>query len=375
MGNKCSDGGIQSAPMSLNDLASIPLGGRRTGQGCVPDILGTQGGSGYDWAMKRGFGFPGNGEFEFGLGEGCQMCSDPLEGYGCEANGCKSIGGRRPVVKRVDYKADPVACCIKGNMTENGATCAPEYRGMASSGCNSVMQNYCTPDKVFTGDCEPWANANMQLSRASALAYCTANPGDDKCKSFCNKLSASGDTGCDSIYTTYCDANPSDPYCACMKSAATNKFAVIPVCFDSKCIQSDAYKTVGMRTTKCPDVVNCEIQAQLINSGISVGNNFKIEQNCGKKEEPVPPPKPSGSINTSPGGSQPGTYEPSSSIVSETSGITIEDNPRPPAEVIEEVMGWQPMSLYFWVFVFLIIVALIVGLVFAFDDDDETNEF
>jgi hypothetical protein len=132
-------------PTDIQDLAlnSVYSGAASTGKGCVPNITGTQPGSGNNWATAKGFTW-NTDEFDFALGDKCNLCSTC---YGSECTGLYAISGVRPSVKRKAYAGNAVNCCVSGANLDGSNTCDPKYRsttaGRVDDGCASVMDTYC----------------------------------------------------------------------------------------------------------------------------------------------------------------------------------------------------------------------------------------
>lgn len=113
------------------------------------------------------------------------------------------------------------------------------------------MRDYCSP-RLYLAQCKEW---------------CIANPAE-----------------CDSSAQQFCAAHPSDPFCACLTSNYANpKLGINPKCVDPKCLKPGVYLTHNMARTACPDVVTCEVQNQIISSGLSLHTNIPIQQNCGSQ--------------------------------------------------------------------------------------------
>jgi len=144
--NKCSANGYPRR-FSLDELADLGIGNTvQMNTGCGPDIEGIGVGSGYDALVTKGFGWPDNGEFAWsGLGDMCGMCSDPINGYGCDK--CppdESVPGRRGTVQRVAYKGNPLLCCASQNKLVGGYTCDPKYLNQyRDATCDAMMFEYC----------------------------------------------------------------------------------------------------------------------------------------------------------------------------------------------------------------------------------------
>lgn len=106
-----------------------------------------------------------------------------------------------------------------------------------------------------------------------------AGVGTEECKIWCRDNPAV----CDDAVTKWCadPAHSADPYCACINSAANNPaMGINPKCVDAACIRS-GYLTSGMSATACPDLVTCNVQNYLNNSGVQMSSGVTPEQNCG----------------------------------------------------------------------------------------------
>lgn len=219
-------GGDETKPykFSLQDLQDLKSGSTKDmPRGCGPSIGGTQGGSAYDWLVHRGFGWPDNGEFEWGgLGDGCNMCSDVVGGYGCECTGGGSISGSRGRVKRKAYLADATKCCFanfnKDSVkTMDGKTCDPDHRNSTSSTCTNLYREHCKSGNNLVNDekCTSLANSNSNLYNELMKPYCNANV-DNALSTPCINWCKSNSTECnvlnlktDCIKYGYCmDDNP-----------------------------------------------------------------------------------------------------------------------------------------------------------------------
>ena len=133
-------------PVTLSQLADVPIGGGfQIAKGCtsVDDVP-----LGY-FRNKPGFSFPKNDEFRTDLGDYCDLCSDVVEGYGCECTG-SAIKGRRGVLTRTAYRGDPITCCInQQKITSANNTCDPKYiDNYKTDNCNISMLNYCRKDST-----------------------------------------------------------------------------------------------------------------------------------------------------------------------------------------------------------------------------------
>jgi hypothetical protein len=107
------------------------------------------------------------------------------------------------------------------------------------------------------------------------LQYCPYNMHEAQCKDWVDRNPALGDNA----VLTWCKSRPTDPYCSCIYSVAKSKFGVNPKCIDDKCIRY-GYTPSAMRIP-CPNVISCEMQVNMANSGVQIGSNVNLAQNCG----------------------------------------------------------------------------------------------
>jgi hypothetical protein len=70
-----------------------------------------------------------------------------------------------------------------------------------------------------------------------------------------------------------------------MSPLSDPKYGVNPKCFDKNCV-AGGYMTTSMLAASCPNIVNCDVQAQLLNSGVSL-SGLTINQNCGSADSVV----------------------------------------------------------------------------------------
>lgn len=220
-----------------------------------------------------------------GLGQG--WIYDGGNGCGSCGLGGTAVAGMQVKCKYSSYSGSPQSCCTNDN--KNG--CDPSWVP-SNSACSSTMQNYCsmqeirTPLGVLPGTdpisdpkCQEWMGAQPTVADPIWVSYCANKLDKQECKDWC-----SSQTGgqCDTIVTNWCKTNPSDPYCACINSSVQDpKYGINPKCVDANCIKS-GFITQNMRITACPDLTNCDVQAKVINSGISMAN-IQISPNCGNK--------------------------------------------------------------------------------------------
>jgi hypothetical protein len=215
-----------------------------------------------------------------GFMQGCGACKFNCVSFGLLGTACTD--GTHAKCKHVAYLGDQTACCL--GKKDTGGTCAPAYN-ISGGGCDSIMQTYCSEgDKIIKDPkCIEWTNTRPDVSKQTVRLYCLANLDKEECREWCsyNKIA------CDDAVSNWCATNINDPYCSCINSPLTDaKFGINPACNDRKCIDT-GYITTNMEITNCPDVTNCEIQSQLLNSGVSLAG-VTINQECGKKEDSQP---------------------------------------------------------------------------------------
>lgn len=254
---------------TLQQLTDVQIGQRQDyPQGCTASVGGSQGGSGYDYCLRRGFNFPRNGEFDFALGAVCSMCSDVGAGYGCECGGAvgggESIGGQRCAVVRTQFLAPPIECCIQttGVSIIGDKTCDPRYRGPETPACKELLRGYCdNKDNFFSPVCREYVgNLEGQLKNNLAIKYCTKE-----------------------AMTT----PEKQEWCACYTAESPASFANDPVlqslflCLDPVCQGGKNPKTLKPYGLVCPtSLVQCkqEVAIELIKSGI---DKTVIQNQCG----------------------------------------------------------------------------------------------
>lgn len=278
MGQTCANG-TRPGGISLSDLQDLPIGATRAGSGCTANVDGVLPGSGYEYAKNTGFSYPDNGEFAWGgLGATCRMCDGE---WGCECIG-SAVVGSKPTVKRVAYLADPTTCCINGVSTTGGKTCDPKYRDRNGEACKSSMMNYCAQGTNIVSDaaCVNWANVYPKESKEVRLKSVAADPTNANNVTYCKSLANNGDSSCDQIYINYCSTHPADPLCSCINSKAIVPGIVNPACIDKTCL-TNGYITSSMIASQCPDIITCNMQVNLQNSGFSLGSTVTNKQTCG----------------------------------------------------------------------------------------------
>lgn len=284
--------GTRPVKVTLNDLASIPIGQRFTGTGCCPRTNKT-----LQVCSSKGFSWPSNGEFEWGGGgAGCKLCSGE---YGCEC-ARSAIGGVRPTVRRISYKGDATICCRTSYKTQGNFTCDPAFNRPTNAACITSMYNYCEKDTRFFTDaqCASWvnfsaANKESAFSRMQSLANDVTRVEYGWAKDWCMKNPGK----CDAMMNAYCKKYPNSEHCKCINSK-TKQIAGIqfnPACVDEACIKGDAYKTANMLGACNINALECNQYNTLINNGVSVASNLYPTQTC--KIEPPAVAKPPDSFD------------------------------------------------------------------------------
>ena len=279
MGNTCSTGRAPDA-VPLENLLDLKLNQElQIERGCGPDIFDADFQS---VLYNRGFRYPDNGEFTWGAkGGSCQMCSDPISGYGCDE--CQTmIPGRRPQIKRIAYKGDPMKCCMSGSVRDGNSTCDPQYSKLALGGCDSVMEQFCVQgDNIKSQRCRDWLDQRKDKRAwydAQVEKYCSLNKNDT--------------TGFCACYNLPFELTSNPNF-----SPVTAK----PSCYYAACSSGDEAwmnKTMEMISTSCPTV-------QICNQNVTVGSmtsskigeiNLSCEQE--NKDENTTNPKPDESVSS-----------------------------------------------------------------------------
>jgi len=162
--------------------------------------------------------------------------------------------------------------------------------GMKIEARNFSKQLDARSDQVESAKCAVGTRAvncnGITPGSADAVAfmskYCgnPANASTAECKIWCKQYPQY----CDAAVTEYCIINPNDPYCSCITSPAQG----IAKCVDNTCLTS-GYVPTNMLNVKCPDVVNCTVQAALANAGRAISQSIPIQQNCGNTTVDIPP--------------------------------------------------------------------------------------
>lgn len=235
----------------------------------------------------------------------------------------KCLLGACAACKHSRYLGDKYSCCLNNGPNGSKKTCDPTLNA-SNNLCDSTYKDYCKGSKILNDKkCINWRNLRPTAAHETIKSYCLNNLDDIKCQEWC-KISGNGI--CDNAILDYCENND-DPFCSCVNSKLQNpKFGVNPKCLDQDCIRH-GYLTQNMKNANCPDIVNCEIQAKLNNSGVNLAN-FTINQNCGSK-----------SIDNN-----------------ETSSTDINTTPMPTSLASKLI---KPPIIYVLIFIFVVFVALI----------------
>ncbi len=279
----------------LTDLQDLTVGEtKQSSSGCCPSIPGVGGGSGYEQCVAKGFDFPQNGEFQFALGGSCGLCSN-IGSYGCGCTGSGSIGGSLPAVQRINFNADPIACCLDntGSPLQGNNTCDPQYRGPYATGCASVIQKYCdNSQNFFTDTCKQWLKNQARTSNGAVV---------------------------DTLANKYCPAS-TDPLCACFNSKLPAAWAndvtktALFRCLDPTCQGGSNPLALKPFNLVCPNsYVDCQqdnIRLQLQQSGI---DKVTVANNCGNISLGTPPPTASPTASPTPTPSAPSA--PSAAVI------------------------------------------------------------
>lgn len=142
-----------------NDPRFNEIGGSITYDGCVPNIGGTQAGSGLSYcSYYLDFPLAGDSEFELTLSDDdCQMCSlyygcrNQSQGAGplCYCNGAAQwYTGKKCVVTRKKYNADPASCCLVANSQNNQLATGIQNNGLFDWTKVGNNTNICNPDLI-----------------------------------------------------------------------------------------------------------------------------------------------------------------------------------------------------------------------------------
>lgn len=186
-------------------LATLAIGDYVEYDGCVPNIGGTQSGSGLNYcSYYMDYPLSGDSEFELTLGDNCQMCSlyygcgNQQSGNNvCYCNGAAQwYSGKKCRLTRTSYESDPSSCCLVAASQGSGGNLALSTNNSYNNGIfnwNNVggTQYTCNPNIIDRCD----ANASVIAGYCSTLnrhgtrlAWETGQPGwgpNDYSRGYC----------------------------------------------------------------------------------------------------------------------------------------------------------------------------------------------
>lgn len=205
MGGTCSNG-VRPYKFSLDELKDLRLyETKQMDKGCGPNIEGAAdvAGGGLNMLNLKGFGWPDNGEFEWGgLGDNCDLCDGE---YGCECTKTAHIGGRRGKVKRKAFKANATDCCLANAERQDAVqivgdyTCDPENRKPTSTGCTNVYSEYCKVGDRMLTDAKCGYLQNSHSTLYNQLMKETCNKDEHYMNSKCLDWCGSNSTDCSKL--------------------------------------------------------------------------------------------------------------------------------------------------------------------------------
>lgn len=249
--------GTRPGTFSLTDLQDLSIGDTKQMQtGCTADIGGEGHGSGLAYLKQEWFGWPENGEFEWGgLGDSCGMCAFQ---WGCECGGA-NIGGKRGRVKRKQYLGDARSCCLanfRKNQTKiiGDKTCAPEHRDPERDTCKGIIRPFCEEGNKIVTD------------------------------SNCKLLETSNNTMYSEIMKTFCNKNENITHPDCINWCKENQTKCTTLSTANECIKYGICDTPGECATNpncTPTAVN-DIQAQCAKYGITMSSTGLQLYNCSR---------------------------------------------------------------------------------------------
>jgi len=202
--NSCDAQPYKFTLAELKDLAIQD--GKQMEKGCGAAIEGRTAGNCEETLRSEGFGWPDNGEFDWGgMGSDCNLCT---WNYGCECNqGGQYIGGKRGKVKRVAFKGDPTECCLANTSGKDSVktigdfTCDPKYRNPGGTDCVNVYADYCKVGNRMINDPKCKALESSSYTVFSNLMKDKCNLDDfyqtTECINWCNNNS----TQCNKLNT------------------------------------------------------------------------------------------------------------------------------------------------------------------------------
>ena len=203
--------------------------------------------------------------------------------YNCKVGSI--LPGQQAQCRMNRYNGDKKICCLgSGNP---GGTCAPGAT-VSSGGCDDILSTYCASGNLIFTDpaCAGWTNQRPAATKLLQRTYSLGHLESPWAQTWCKQQSAAGDNVCDIAVQDWCATHATDPFCACVKSPLQDPHVGInPKCNDRACINT-GYITQNMAKTACPDLTNCTVQANIVNSGIQLAG-VSINQSCGPD---TPPP-------------------------------------------------------------------------------------
>lgn len=206
-----------------------------------------------------------------------QSCSNAL-GSEWDFNNSQSEGvGCKAVCKRIAYTNTDGSCCWGQQNPDQRITCDPSLTP-GNPKCAAPIINYCSQEgNINSAFC---LGIPEELRLQALNSYC--NSDNIQSKSICKNFVASGVMGgkIDDKMSTYCNKYPNDDLCCFMTSKIP-----CPNKFDSRCFNKAAYQTYAMLGTKCPDVLNCNMYANLDSNSKLFASNVQL--NCGTKEHHI----------------------------------------------------------------------------------------
>jgi hypothetical protein len=270
----CKDLGDAAYPevFSLEDLEPIQMHQHHTSKtGCF-----TSNDKKYDVICKHKWGklcYPDNGEFQAGSTSGsCDACNHwnwKIAG-GCECTGTgTTTSGKRPTVKRIDYKADPLQCCLApGTKILGNFTCDPKYRDRDGEGCKPKMKEYCVGEKLNSDKCKDFCQQNEGACDVELKKFCAdknsfEKPENEKYDSICSCFYPQ------KVYDDYLDK----VVAKFPKMVDKSKFSANPQCIHSKC------ESAMVKPNQKSDCPNNNIQVCLQNFNLK-GDNMVMKDDA-----------------------------------------------------------------------------------------------
>lgn len=139
-------------------------------------------------------------------------------------------------------------------------------------------------------------NSYNQLCQVpnGVLACCQGSVNAGVCSNYWGPTDYAGN--CDATMSAFCSQNPKDPTCACISS-------MFPVaqCQDTRCSNTSAYRSSGMKNSSCTGAyLTCIQYDTIISSGeASYINSTYLAQNCTQNNGSSGPPPASSSSGSS----------------------------------------------------------------------------